>query len=333
VRADRLVSLTLLLQARGRTTAASLARELKVSVRTIARDLEALSAAGVPVLAEAGPHGGCQLAKGYRFPLRGLRPGEAEALLLLGVPRALRELGPDGAATSAHRRARVAAGVPDARGAAGKLVHLDTPGWFHGDERVSLLRTLADALRLPRHVVLEYPRNDAGTTRDTALDPEPATSRVVGPLGMVNRAGAWYLVAATAIGQEAVFRVGRIASARVIAEPFKRPAGFELAEFWDRWSAQFTATLPRLAVRLRASPGILAMLPEVFGHSAREAISAALPPDARGWRELTLFFEHQLAAAHDLAPFGDQVEVLSPAVVRGQLLAAERAIRRGYGAA
>ena len=114
MRADRLVSLVLLLQARGRMTARNLARELEVSVRTIYRDLEVLGASGVPVRAESGPGGGCQLLDGYRFPLRGLRPEEAEALLILGVPSALRDLGLDGAATAAHRQIRVTAGT-DAR--------------------------------------------------------------------------------------------------------------------------------------------------------------------------------------------------------------------------
>ncbi len=106
VRADRLVSLVLLLQSRGRTTARDLAGELGVSVRTIYRDLAGLSASGVPVVAESGPGGGCQLLDGYRFPLRGLRPEEAEALLILGVPGALRELGLEGAVTAAHRQIR-----------------------------------------------------------------------------------------------------------------------------------------------------------------------------------------------------------------------------------
>ena len=107
VRADRLLSLVLLLQARGGATARALAAELEVSVRTVYRDLEALAAAGVPVLAQSGPGGGCRLMDGYRFPLRGLRPDEAEALLILGVPGVLRELGLDQALDAAHRQIRL----------------------------------------------------------------------------------------------------------------------------------------------------------------------------------------------------------------------------------
>ena len=318
MRADRLVRLVLLLQARGQTTAADLARELEVSIRTVYRDLEALSAAGVPVCAAPGPGGGCGLLDGYRFPLRGLRPEEAEALLILGVPGALRELGLEGAAAAAHRQIRVTAGT-DAR----PLVHLDMPRWFRGHEEVPHLRSLAEALRRQRRLALEYRPGDG--------EPDPAPARVVGPLGLVNKAGTWYLVAAARGGRAAVFRAGRIGSARVLAEPFERPAGFELAAFWDRWSAEFVTSRPRLAVRLRASPAALAAFGEVFGDGGADAADAALPPDGRGWREVTLSFEHELAAAHRLAGFGGQVEILSPPPVRQRLVATAQGILERYG--
>ncbi|MBO0775714.1 MAG: WYL domain-containing protein, partial [Actinobacteria bacterium] len=161
-----------------------------------------------------------------------------------------------------------------------------------------------------------------------AGDPAP---RAVAPLGLVNKAGTWYLVALTRRAQVMVLRAGRVTSARVLAEPAARPDGFDLAAFWRRWSQEFTAGRPRLAVRLRASPLALAVFPEVFGDEARHAISAALPPGEQGWRELTLSFEHERAAAHRLAGFSDQVEVLSPATVRGLLLATARGILSRYG--
>ena len=318
MRADRLVRLVLLLQARGQTTAADLARELEVSVRTIYRDLEALSAAGVPVYAEPGPGGGCQLLDGYRFPLRGLRPEEAEALLILGVPAALREVGLEGAATAAHRQIRVTAGT-DAR----PLVHLDMPRWFRGHEEVPHLRTLAEALRRQRRLALEYRPGDGG--------PDRARSHRVGPLGLVNKAGTWYLVAAARGGRLTVFRVGRIGAARVLAEPFERPAGFELVAFWARWSAEFVTSRPRFPVRLRASPAALAAFGEVFGDGGADAARDALPPDERGWRMVTLSFEHELAAAHRLAGFGGQVEVVSPSSVRERLVATAQGILERYG--
>jgi predicted DNA-binding transcriptional regulator YafY len=324
VRADRLVSLVLLLQAREPVTAAALARELEVSVRTVYRDLAALSAAGVPVLTESGPGGGCALLDGYRFPLRGLRPEEAEALLILGVPSALGELGLDGAAAAAHRKIRVTAGQrePDGGGSPA-LVHLDMPRWFRGDEQVPHLRTLAEALRRHRRLAIAYqPADSAGRS---------AATRKVGPLGLVNKAGTWYLVATSSGGRVSVFRAGRIASATILDEPSDRPADFDLALFWDRWSAEFTTSRPRLPVRLRASPQALAAFGEIFGDDARPVLDAAGPPDELGWQAVTLSFEHELAAAYRLAGFGGLVEVLSPPSVRTLLVAAAQGILDRYG--
>ncbi|HYX62484.1 MAG TPA: YafY family protein [Streptosporangiaceae bacterium] len=324
MRADRLLSLALLIQVRGTATARALAGELGVSVRTVYRDLAALGAAGVPVVTEAGPGGGCRLMDGYRFPLRGLRPDEAEALLILGVPAVLHELGLAGALTTAHRQIRATAGV-----GSGALVHLDMPRWFGGQEEVPCLRDLAQALRLGRKLAIRYPPPDR----------EP---RVVGPLGLVNKAGTWYLVA-DCVGHSGagagagagavdirVFRAGRVFAARVLAEPAERPAGFELAAFWARWSAEFEASRPRLEVRLAASPGALAAFGEVFGAAAAPALEAAEPPGPDGWRVLTLSFEHERAAVHRLAGFGDQVEILDPPSVRAELLATAREILGRY---
>lgn len=368
MRADRLLSLILLLQARGGATARALAAELEVSVRTVYRDLEALAAAGVPVLAQAGPGGGCRLMDGYRFPLRGLRPDEAEALLILGVPGALRELGLDQALDAAHRQIRISAGFGEATAAGGggpgpegpgaALVHLDMPRWFSGGaEEVPCLRDLARALRGGRRLALSYERPG---------EPRGGEQRVVGPLGLVNKAGTWYLVAALAETAEPaeptetaeiaktaedgkvahfadgaetedtrvirVFRAGRITSVRVLAEPFERPADFELAAFWAKWSAAFAASRPRLPVELRASPAALAAFGEIFGQAAGPALAAAGPADEHGWRVVTLSFEHEVAAAHRLAGFGDQVEVLTPPAVRTALVDTARQILRRYHA-
>jgi predicted DNA-binding transcriptional regulator YafY len=332
VRADRLLSLVLLLQARGGNTARTLAAELEVSVRTVYRDLEALAAAGVPVVTSSGPGGGCRLMEGYRFPLRGLRPEEAEALLILGVPSVLREIGLDRALDAAHRQIRVTAGQPGPDGSDTALVHLDMPRWFGGQEEVPSLRDLAQALRLGRRLALRYrPRGGRGD------EAGQAQSRVVGPLGLVNKAGTWYLVASLADAGDLpvvrVFRAGRITSARMLAEPFERPAGFELAAFWSQWSAEFEADLPRLQVTLRAAPRAMALFGEILGQACGPALEAALPPDEHGWRVVTLSFEHERAAAHRLAGFGDQVEVLTPPSVRAILVTAAEQILRRYHAA
>lgn len=317
MRADRLVSLVLLLQTHGRMSAAALAAELRVSVRTVYRDLAALSLSGVPVLTEPGPNGGCWLLDGYSFPLRGLTPDEASALLLPGVPAALAELGLADPLTSAHRKISVTSGR-----AAPALVHLDMPRWFGAKEEVPHLRTLADALKRERRLQIRY--------RD---DERP---RVLDPLGLVNKAGLWYLVAHVAVAgnvagrQPAVFRVGRIASARVLGESGVRPLAFDLAQFWAEWSAAFEASRPSVEVRVLATKAALAVFPEVFGDGAREIVAAAGPPDEDGLREVTLRFEHEAAAAHRLAGFGGQVTVLSPATVRAEVIVTAREILARY---
>jgi predicted DNA-binding transcriptional regulator YafY len=312
VRADRLVSMVLLLQARGRVPARVLARELEVSLRTVYRDLAALSAAGVPVVAEPGPGGGCHLLDGYRFALRGLRPEEAEAMLILGVPGVLADLGLDTAFAAAQRQVSVTAGAAGAG-----LVHLDMPRWFTSEEPVPELRTVARAVRLARTLAFRY--------RDQA--------RVVGPLGLVNKAGTWYLVAAsddqpTGDQPAGVYRVGRIESAHLLEAPAERPDGFSLSAFWAEWSAGFMASRPRIPVTVNASPQALAVFPEVFGPGALDDAGAARPD---GSRVVTLTFEHEQAAVHRLAGFGSAVEVLSPTRVRDLLLVTAREIIDRYG--
>ena len=325
MRADRLVRLVLLLQARGQSTAQSLAGELEVSVRTIYRDLEALSAAGVPVRAESGPGGGCQLLDGYSFALRSMRPEEAEALLILGVPGAVAELGLAGVVTAAQRQIRVTAGL-EAAGQPEQLVHLDMPRWFRGGEDAPCLRTLAEALRRQRRLALRYRRAADDQSR-------PSSERPVNPLGLVNKAGIWYLVAsATAGGKVSVYRAGRIATARILADRSERPAGFDIGAFWKSWSAEFEASRPRFHVSLLASAAAQGAFGEVFGDGGARALADAGPADERGWREVTLSFEHETAAVHRLAGFGGEVQVLAPASVSERLLSTAREILDRYGA-
>jgi len=322
VRADRLVSLALLLQSRGRTSARDLASELEVSVRTVYRDLAALSAAGVPVVAEPGPGGGCRLLEGYRFPLRGLSAAETEALLMLGVPAAVAELGLADALAAAQRKVRAAGGGGRAEPA---LIHLDLPRWFHGQEDVPCLRTLADAVRTRRQLRLGYQRGDGSGE----------TTRVVCPLGLVNKAGVWYLVASGpergAGGDPAVFRAARVTAACPLPGYFSRPDDFDLAAFWEGWSASFVTSRPKVTVRVRASAAAAAAFPEVFGDVGRHVIAMAVP-DEDGRREVMLTFEHEAAAVHRLAGFGGQVEVLSPETVRERLVATARQLLERYQA-
>jgi predicted DNA-binding transcriptional regulator YafY len=370
MRADRLVSLALLLQARGRMSADDLAAELEVSVRTIYRDISALNTAGIPVLAEPGRSGGCRLVDGYRFPLRGLSPDEAEALLILGVPAAIADLGLADTLSAAHRKVSTSAGTAAGRPRPGPpLVHLDMPRWFHGTEPVPHLRTLAEAVRLGRGVELGYRRDPgasgsgtsgSGASGDSAAPGAsgdgvgsgagsrvPGKTRVVGPLGLVNKAGTWYLVAAGQAaaggrpsdmrekrqhgGDPAVFRVGRVTAARLLpAVGVTRPDGFDLAAFWERWSAAFVTSRSQVLVRVRATASALAIFPYVFGDAGRRAAAAAGPADAEGLREVTLSFEEEAVAAHRLAGFGGDLRVIEPQAVRDGLISSARDLLARY---
>jgi predicted DNA-binding transcriptional regulator YafY len=377
MRADRLVSLALLLQARGRTSARALAGELEVSVRTVYRDIAALNLAGVPIVTESGPGGGCWLLDGYRFPLRGLSGDEAAALLVLGVPAAVAELGLADVMAAAQHKIRTTAGAgagagpSSGGGGAGRdtsggdggpvpaLVHLDMPRWFGGSEPVPWLRALAAAVRDHWQLRLDYRNGN-----------QDETTRVICPLGLVNKAGTWYLVAiggkraaggAVAVGEQGtagrnegkraagggegrrptdgnavadgdpvVFRVGRVISAVTLTEAFNRPAGFDLAAFWSDWSASFMTSRPKVEVLVRASPDALSAFGEVFGDAVRRALDAAPPADERGFRNVTLTFEHEAAAVQRLAGFGGRVEVLSPVTVRDRLIATARQLLERY---
>lgn len=304
MRADRLLRLALVLQARGRTTAAVLAAELEVSVRTIYRDLEALSVAGIPVYTEAGPGGGCQLIEGYRTPLTGLTTDEAAALLILGVPAPLRDLGLEARLQSAHGRVRAASGLP----IHDVTVHLDMPRWFHAREHTAHLPAIAANIETRRRLDLQYD-GASGGSRHHRVD----------PIGIVNKAGVWYLV--TRIAQRfIVFRIARIRSLTTLDETFDRPSDFDLAAYWDAWSAEFEASRPRAEVALRASPDAIAALPEIFGDAVQTALAAAGDPDRHGWRSLTLTFESEGAAVYRLAGFGGLIEVTSPDSIRARLL-------------
>ena len=242
MRATRLVSLLLLLQTRGQLTAAELAERLEVSVRTVHRDVEALSVAGVPVEAVRGAAGGYRLAGGYRTRLTGLTADEAQALFAAGIPGPAAELGLGGELAAA--RLKVLAALPqelqERATRAQRLFHLDARGWFRAEDTVPHLPALADCVWRGCRVRLRY------RERSTVVQ------RTVDPLGLVLKGGAWYLVARRSAGMR-VYRVSRVASVRPLGESFERPGDFELAEFWQQWSREFEESRPRVAVSVRTN--------------------------------------------------------------------------------
>jgi predicted DNA-binding transcriptional regulator YafY len=319
MRASRLVQLLLLLQARGGLTADALARELEVSVRTVLRDVDALSAAGVPIYTERGPAGGIRLVDGYRTRLTGMTPEEAEALFLSGLPGPAAELGLGTVVAAAQ--VKVQAALPtELRSRASRLVerfHLDAGAWFKGNEPVPHLATVAEAVWSSRRLQLAYRRDDA------------TASRVLEPLGLVLKAGIWYLVARSE-DEPRTYRVSRIQEARVLDETFDRPNGFDLASWWAESSAAYEREAPKVEVVVRVRTDARWRLADAVGERVlREAQPVrTTEDDGHETMRLTMTWPDEVAARFVAA--APDVEVIEPARLRDEIAAAARAALQTY---
>ncbi|WP_051812916.1 helix-turn-helix transcriptional regulator [Streptomyces sp. NRRL S-340] len=341
MRAARLIKMVLLLQSRQPMTAAELARELEVSERTVTRDAQALSEAGVPVYADRGRAGGYRLVGGYRTRLTGLARGEAEALFLSGVPGALRDMGLEDAASAARLKVSAALlpAVRDAPRTAAQRFHLDAPAWFREPTVPPLLPAVADAVWSDLVLTVRYRRGEGGTEVVRELE----------PYGLVLKAGAWYLCARvaehapdgglgahrsgtaaraeathrdkTTRGAEAaahrVYRLDRFTAVEPGGGRFARDETFDLAAFWAERAEQFARSILRAEVVVRLSEEGLRGLPHaVDPAAAREALAAAGPPDGHGRTTVTLLVESEEVAHAQLRALGPEAEILAPASLR-----------------
>lgn len=322
MRAGRLVSLLLLLQTRGRMTAPALAEELEVSVRTVYRDVESLSSAGVPIYADRGPAGGYQLLDGYRTRLTGLTSEEAGTLFLAGVPGAAAELGlgSELAAAELKLRASLPGELADRAESVRERFHLDAPGWFRGDEPAPHLSTVADAVWRQRQLSVRYRRWKA---------PREVT-RTLHPLGVVLKAGRWYLVAR---GRERItaYRVANILAAEILNTPAVRPAGFDLADYWREWTERYEQSVYTAAATVRMTAAALDLMAYVSPpEMSRSARAAAGPPDADGWLVTTVPIESVRHGHIELLKLGADAEVLAPAELRALFTTTARGLTTIY---
>jgi len=321
MRASRLVALLLHLQARGSANAPELAELLGVSVRTIYRDISALQAAGAPLWTETGPGGGVRLIEGWRTELDGLTTEEAAALFLGGPPGVVDDLGL-GPVLAAAQVKMLAALTPEAAvraTAARSRFLLDAPGWFHRHEPDDALATVAGALWADRRLDLRYRRG------------EGCVHRRVDPLGLVLKAGVWYLVACHRGGLR-TYRVSRIVEVQPRPETFERPVDFDLAAAWAETSADFDRSILREVVRVRVSPGGARLLSAAVPSAATaQAVAGAAPADSEGWIELDLAVESEAVAHHQLTSLGADVEVLAPLSLRAAMAATGEAMVRRHG--
>lgn len=306
MRASRLLSILVTLQAQGRRSASSLARELEVSVRTIYRDVDALSAAGVPIYAERGAGGGFRLLDGYRTRLTGMTGPEAQALLFAGLPGPARQLGLADAYFSSRLKllASLPAPLRDEAVQIAARFHLDTAAWNPEETSLDLLPDLAGAVWEQHRIRLAY---ESWTK---------ASAPLVEPLGVVLKAGVWYLIA-KAGGPPLTYRLSSIRSLVVTEETFERDAGFDLAAYWRSAEDAFTA-------RLRKDWAVLRVRSERVGHLRRisAAVAQGLQVDAdagAAWREVRIPIESIAHARTELLKFGPDVEVIEPLDLREAL--------------
>ncbi|WP_033338247.1 helix-turn-helix transcriptional regulator [Catenuloplanes japonicus] len=322
MRASRLVSLLLLLQSHGRLTADRLAAELGVSVRTVYRDVEALSAAGVPVYGEPGHDGGYRLVDGYRTRLTGLTGDEAEALFLTGLPGPAADLGLGAVLAAAELKLRAA--LPDAArtraDALRQRFHLDPSAWYaDGPPPPEHLPAVADAVWERRPLRLRYRRWAAPQT----------VTRTVRPYGLVLKAGAWYLLADGRHGVR-TYRVSQIARVTVLDGTFAVPAEFDLALSWRAYLDAFDVRRHRDHARVLLTPKILDRLADLLEPAVVRAARASAEAASDGRWHVTIPIESHQHARETLLRLGAHAEVLAPATLRAAMAAEATALARRY---
>ncbi|MFI8962216.1 helix-turn-helix transcriptional regulator [Streptomyces sp. NPDC053493] len=315
MKSSRLLTIALLLQTRGRMTAAELADELEVSVRTVYRDVEALHAAGVPLYGDAGHRGGYRLLAGHRSRLGGLYAREAEALVLAGLPVAADELGLGGHFADAQLKLRAALPAP-LREHVDRMrtrFHIDAPGWYAEPTEAPFLPLVADAVRAGRVLDVRYRRWKEPTDVDRRLE----------PYGLVLKAGRWYLVAGPG---PRTYRVDQILALTVTDEEAVVPDDFDLAAHWRAGQRDFHARLHQGDAVVRISPRGAARL---TGAAAR-ALAENGVAQADGWILATLPVEGPEHAHDSLLALGAEVEVLAPEDLRERIAATVRALAARY---
>lgn len=301
MRTSRLVSMLLLLQVRGRVTAQALAEEFEVSVRTVYRDVDQLSAAGVPIYADRGPGGGFALLGGYRTNLTGMTRAEAEVLPIAALPTAATDLGLGEELRSAQLK--LVAALPDAS-RIGSRLHIDPVDWYRRAEHVPHLPQLAQAVWDCKRISMRY---ESWTT---------TAHRRCEPLGLVLKGGHWYLMARSR-QRTSIYKAAGMHELEVLDEVFERPAGFDLREQWAQQVARFEKDLLTGEARLRLTREGLRNLSHLGAAAAEQAYCGFFDED--GWCEVTLPVEQTAQAAAQLLRLGPHVRVLEPAALRDAL--------------
>ncbi|KLN61713.1 hypothetical protein WH96_05185 [Kiloniella spongiae] len=326
MRASRLLSILMRLQ-KGQVTAEELSKDLEVSVRTIYRDMDHLSFAGVPVYADRGRAGGFQLLDGWQMPVTGLTTIEAEALLLSGMPDQVRQLGLQSAMLSGQEKILDTLSAPqkDFIGKISGCVHVDPVSWFGAEEPAEDLRELADAVWNQRKISCVYESWRGEVQRELC------------PLGLVVKGGKWYLVALAikacseqgnqgkdnvddvrddagdnAGNNERIYRVGKFQKVSVLGEGFHRPKNFDLVAVWRKAVRRYEANIYQDRATLRINEEGLRQLPRLGEPVVRAVMENKPEPDPDGFVTITIPIETLQNACADILQLGSNCQVLAP---------------------
>lgn len=315
MRASRLLSILIVLQTRGRLSAVALARELEVSVRTIYRYVDELSAAGVPIFAERGRNGGFALLDGYRTEVTGLTSTEVDAISLIGVAQAAKDLGLGEEAAAA--RLKIFASLPKEKGSIADRIaarfHVDAVPWYSHHTPPTALRPIASAVWSDRQVRMTY----ESWSRIVV--------RTISPLGIVMKAGAWYVVGA--IGKDVrTYRVDSIRQFEITEKATTRPRAFDLARYWDQAAKEFETRLRSETAHVRLSPRGMEILRAVNPTASSQVAKKKTTPSKDGWIEAHITVESLPGAVNEVLRFGAELEVLGPTELRTAVATAAKRI-------
>lgn len=317
MKSSRLITLVLLLQQRP-ASAAELAETLEVSTRTVLRDIDALSAAGVPVWAERGRDGGFRIDPEWGARISGLTEPEAQALMLGGVPSIARDFGLGAEVLNA--RLKLLANLPkDWRTQVERVsarLHVDPSDWYRAEDPAQFLHAVAGAVWRDRVIHVRYASWRGETERELA------------PFGLVLKAGAWYMVArAPAGGELRTYRLSNIKALRETGRGFARPDAFDLAGHWRASVERFERELLAVRAQLR----VTALGLERLRNQRMHVTAPPGPPQT--WMEVDVLLESIDMGARQLLTLGAEAQVIAPAALRARVLALLDELRAIYGAA
>ncbi|MBO0996000.1 helix-turn-helix transcriptional regulator [Bacillus sp. SD088] len=317
MRADRLLNIMILLQNRGKMTARELATELEVSERTILRDMDALSHAGIPVISDRGKDGGWLLLDNFRTHLSGLNTGDIKSLFLFPSGELLKDLGFNN--QTLDTRQKLFASIPETFQEEAQVswerIHIDSGTWRQTKESIHALKTVQQAVWESKKLTFEYEQAN-GERKE----------RLVKPLGLVAKGNRWYLVASRN-GELRNYRVSRIHTAKIENETFIRPANFNLAAYWEQSKIDFIEKLPEFDVQVEIHQSIIKRIN--FTGKFVQCIKAE-NPNKDNWVPATLRFNDKQEAIEFILGFANKIKLISPKELSNEIVSAALSIIKFY---